>query len=281
VVETIGLICTGTFCRSVGGCRKMKLHVYESNPGANPAIVFLHGSPLSGRMWLPQLERLSAFHCLAPDLPEHGQSANIGPFQMHDVVRRLTALIHESTSNGRAHIVGLSFGGVVAQSLMAEAPEVVDHVMLSGTACRLNKFLLLLLKFQLCVNRPIVACLSARQLAAFFRWQFGVPSAFSSMVEEDIKTISPSAMTKVVLSAYSDITTPTEASTPVLVAVGEKETAVAKMMARRLQKRIVGSKGVIVPEVGHVWNLQAAHLFSDVVRAWITDKSLPSQLLPL
>jgi len=53
------------------------------------------------------------------------------------------------------------------------------------------------------------------------------------------------------------------------------------MMARRLLKMIVGSKGVIVPRVGHVWNLQAADLFSDVVRAWITDKPLPSQLLPL
>jgi len=259
----------------------MKLHVYESNPGASPAIVFLHGSPLSGRMWLPQLEQLSEFHCLAPDLPEHGQSANIGPFRMHDVVHRLTALIHESTSNGRAHIVGLSFGGVVAQSLMVEAPDVVDHVILSGTTCRLSKFLLLLLRLQLYLNRPLVACLSARQLAALFRWQFGVPFAFSKIVEEDIRRVSPSAMTKVVLSAYSNITTPTEATTPVLVAVGKKETAVAKMMARRLLKRIVGSKGVIVPKVGHVWNLQAADLFSDVVRAWITDKPLPSQLLPL
>ena len=55
----------------------MKLYVRETGSPTNPAIVFLHASPLSGRMWLPQLERLTEFHCLAPDLPGHGQSASL------------------------------------------------------------------------------------------------------------------------------------------------------------------------------------------------------------
>ena len=45
------------------------LYLYEAGDATAPAILFLHGSPLSGRMWLPQLERLAEFHCLAPDLP--------------------------------------------------------------------------------------------------------------------------------------------------------------------------------------------------------------------
>jgi pimeloyl-ACP methyl ester carboxylesterase len=49
--------------------RHVKLYVREMGSHADPAILFLHGSPLSGRMWEPQLERLPDFHCLAPDLP--------------------------------------------------------------------------------------------------------------------------------------------------------------------------------------------------------------------
>ena len=54
----------------------------------NPAIVFLHGGGLSSYEWQPQLESLSdRFYCLAPDLPEQGQSASL-PFSLADAARR-------------------------------------------------------------------------------------------------------------------------------------------------------------------------------------------------
>jgi pimeloyl-ACP methyl ester carboxylesterase len=78
-----------------------------------------------------------------------------------------------------------------------------------------------------------------------------------------------------------DILVPVNASQPVLVCVGEKETFVAKNMARQYLRSLKNSKGFIVPQAGHVWNLQNPKLFSDTVRAWISDKPLPSQLIPL
>jgi pimeloyl-ACP methyl ester carboxylesterase len=90
------------------------LHVYESGAVGAPVLLFLHGSPLSGRMWLPQLEVLAEFHCLAPDLPEHGLSQAVRPFSMDDCVRRLGSLVREAAPGGRTYVVGLSFGGVVA-----------------------------------------------------------------------------------------------------------------------------------------------------------------------
>jgi pimeloyl-ACP methyl ester carboxylesterase len=257
---------------------KAGLHTYGSGSPQSPAIVFLHGSPLSGRMWLPQLELLPEFHCLAPDLPEHGLSAAVAPFEMADVVRRLVSLIQESSSNGRAHVVGLSFGGVVAQALMVHTPEVVDHVVLSGTAARLGRVLLALLRFQVNANRPLYRWLSFKQLAALVRWQFGIPAHYEAGFEEDLAKVPPDAMIRFILATYAEIETPSQARSPVLVAVGQKETPVAKMMARRLTETIRGAKGVIIPAWGHVWNLQAPQLFADVVRAWVLDKPLPAEL---
>lgn len=97
------------------------LYVHEAGPPNAPAIVFLHGLGASGSMWQPQFEHLRNYHCLAPDLPEHGKSANIGPFTLADSSERVAALIRERTRNGRASIVGLSMGGAVAVKKRVEA----------------------------------------------------------------------------------------------------------------------------------------------------------------
>jgi pimeloyl-ACP methyl ester carboxylesterase len=261
--------------------RIAKLHLYDAHAEASPTILFLHGSPLSGRMWLPQFEFLPEFHCLAPDLPEHGRSAAIRPFEINDAVRRLVELIREASPSGRAHVVGLSFGGVVAQALMIHAPDVVDHVILSGTTTGLGKGLYALLKFQLVLNRLIVPCIPTKQLSHLCRWQLGVPTKFNAMFEEDVRKVTPSALMRLVAATYSDIITPRESRSPVLVVVGETETWIAKRMAHRPKSTISRSKAVMVPKVGHVWNLQSPQLFAEMVRAWVTDRPLPDELVAM
>ncbi len=259
----------------------MKLYTYETGSKTHPAIVFLHGSPLSGRMWQPQLERLTDYHCLAPDLPEHGRSAKIGPFVMDDTVQKLADLIRKAAPNGKAHVVGLSFGGVVAQALLSQTPEVVDHVILSGTAGRMNKVLLALLKVQIMANRPLLRRLAPDKVAALMCRQFRIPPDYIPMLGADILRVSADALLRFIMASYADIQTPTQTQSPVLVVVGQKETPVAKVLARRLARAIPGAQGRLVPGLGHVWNLQDPDLFTATVRAWVTDRPLPEQLTPL
>jgi hypothetical protein len=61
----------------------------------------------------------------------------------------------------------------------------------------------------------------------------------------------------------------------------KKETIPAKRSAREMVRTIRGAKGVIVPGVGHVWNLQAPDLFTVTVRAWVNDEQLPPSLVML
>jgi pimeloyl-ACP methyl ester carboxylesterase len=253
----------------------MDLHVYESGSASAPAILFLHGSPLSGAMWRLQMAGLSEFHCLAPDLPEHGQSVGVGPFEMGDTVRRLADMVRSLTTSGRAHVVGLSFGGVVAQALMVHAPAVVDHVILSGTAARMGKALQMLLRLSLALNRPVLSWLRPEQLAALVRFQFGLSPAYDAMVARDLAVIPAARLVHFVMDTYTRIETPTEARVPVLVAVGQKETPIARMMARQLIAEIAGARGVMAPRVGHAWNLEAPELFTAMVRAWVMDRALP------
>src|SRR5579864_2612613 len=72
------------------------LSVHEYGPTSAPTICFLHGGGVSGWMWNPQVEALqNTYHCLVPDLPEHGQSAATKPFSIVDAARRIAELIRE------------------------------------------------------------------------------------------------------------------------------------------------------------------------------------------
>ncbi len=74
----------------------------------SPGLVLLHGLWLSGSMWQPQIELLSdEYHCLAPDLPEHGRSTDIGPLTL-DTTGQLqqpfcSARVCSELRSGRLH----------------------------------------------------------------------------------------------------------------------------------------------------------------------------------
>ena len=254
----------------------MSLYVREAGPAGAPAIIFLHGGGLSSAMWQPQLERLQDYHCLAPDLPEQGNSANIGPFTFADVARFVAELICERVPNGRAHIVGLSIGGAVALRLLCDAPEVIDHVMVSGTSTRINPTLAMLMR----VNEPFMRYLSPEQQTHLMLRQFHIPSEYRDLVLEGVRACKPEANTHF-SKELTKMVLPQKVQVPVLVVVGQKETIVARHAAQHLCQEIEGARGVMVPSVGHAWNLEAPDLFTRTVRAWITESPLPQELVAL
>ncbi|MHB1417817.1 MAG: alpha/beta fold hydrolase [Chloroflexota bacterium] len=252
------------------------LFVYESGPGDTPTVVFLHGAGLSGRMWQPQFERLPDLHCLAPDLPEHGASLDAGPFRLQEAARLVADVVRRRATGGRAHVVGLSLGGAVAQALMLAAPDVVDHVILSGTSTRLSRVLIALQA----LNVPVLRFTSPERRVALLARSFQIPPQYLDLLREDMARFTAAAFGRVNRS-YGEIEVPRRTESPTLVLVGEKETGIAKSAARRLSREIPGARGAMVAGVGHVWNLQAPDLFAVTVRAWIADRPLPPELRPL
>jgi 3-oxoadipate enol-lactonase len=92
--------------------------------GAGDSVVLIHGHPFDRTLWQPQLAALrSDFRVVAPDLRGFGHS----PVTEHLVtMRELAADIEELLDNlgiGRAAVVGLSMGGLVAMELAASQPE--------------------------------------------------------------------------------------------------------------------------------------------------------------
>lgn len=57
---------------------------------------------------------------------------------MDRLADHLAEIICFHAKNMRAHMVGLSCGGVVAQALISKRPEVIDNAILRGTSVPLS-----------------------------------------------------------------------------------------------------------------------------------------------
>ena len=106
--------------------------VIVAGPAGAPAIVFVHGTRLTGTMWAAQQAALSAeFLTIAIDLPAHGARAD-EPFTLEGAADVVAAAIRDHATSGRAVVVGLSLGGYVAMVLAARDPGPVRGLVLSG-----------------------------------------------------------------------------------------------------------------------------------------------------
>ena len=102
--------------------------------GSGPALVLLHGFSLDSRSWRPQIEGLSdRFTVIAWDAPGTGQSQDPPPtFGIGDWAEALAGVL-DAAGAQRAHVVGLSWGGLLAQEFYRRHPPRVMSLVVAGT----------------------------------------------------------------------------------------------------------------------------------------------------
>lgn len=109
--------------------------------GEGDAVVFVHGLGGSLNAWTPLLPALTRWRCVRMELPGAGRSSRayaLGEATPHG--GRLSVATHvdavqrvcESQGITRAHVVGHSFGTIIAQHVAAQAPALVRSLALFG-----------------------------------------------------------------------------------------------------------------------------------------------------
>jgi pimeloyl-ACP methyl ester carboxylesterase len=254
----------------------MSLFVREAGPSDAPTLLFLHGLGLSGAMWQPQFERFAdAYHCLAPDLPGCGNSPACGPFTLKDAGWRVAALIRERVPRGMAHVIGLSLGGAVAFQLLRDEPEVVDHLLVSGTAAQLPPSLDLVYRR----NEQRLSEMNQDRLAEVLLRPHHIPQAYRTVLLSDLRKVTPEALWHFI-QALTQASLPPDMPVPTLLVVGAEEPFVIQRAVYAMSRATPSARAVYVPGLGHFWNLEAPDLFTRTVRAWIRDEPLPPRLVP-
>ena len=247
---------------------------YESHHEEQPqTFLLLHGGGLSSKQWQPQVDCLSDFHLLLPDMPEQGETG--GEFELNDATKQIADLIASQAHGGQAHVLGLSLGGAIVLELLRSYPERVQTAIVTGTSGKLSRVLGQLMLWQADLGRLFSAKWMVNTSVKMFEIE-----AYRDLVYEDLLRSTASDFTKRIARSLMAAQMPTKNKVPLLVLVGEKETGPAKRAARQLAATIPSAKGATVPLVGHVWNLQNPILFCDVVRLWGTRQQIALVLRP-
>lgn len=114
------------------------VHPVVSGRPDGPAVVLSNSLGSTHRMWDPQVEALNErFRVIRYDTRGHGGSpVPPGPYTIDDLTDDLLALL-DRLDIERAHVIGLSLGGMTAMRLAARNPERVDRMALLCTAAYL------------------------------------------------------------------------------------------------------------------------------------------------
>ncbi|MEM7094579.1 MAG: alpha/beta fold hydrolase [Actinomycetota bacterium] len=98
------------------------------------ALLFLHGLGGDWTNWLPQLDHFGRRHrCISWTMPGYGESEPIDPMNWSGLAAAAVRLL-DRYAIGRATIVGLSMGGMVAQQFAVDHPDRVERMVLAGTS---------------------------------------------------------------------------------------------------------------------------------------------------
>jgi pimeloyl-ACP methyl ester carboxylesterase len=234
------------------------------SPGSQPPLLLSHGFGASSEMWRPNVAALAADRqVITWDLRGHGRSDSPDDPEQYShaaCVADMAALL-DAAGTERAVVGGLSLGGFLSLTFALEHPQRVDAVVLCdtgpgfrsdqarqrwndrayATAARLE--------------RDGLGALGDPGIAAYgHRSAHGLALASRGMLaQQDGRVIEALASIKV----------------PVLVLVGARDEAFVPA-AGYLTAKIPGAVQVVVPDAGHMSNVDQPDRFNQSVLAFLS-----------
>jgi 3-oxoadipate enol-lactonase len=104
--------------------------------GSGPPLVMLHCLGMTHHLWDCLSGLADRFQLVAYDLPGHGDTAlPAAPYGIAELSAQLAGVLRRE-GIARAHVMGISLGGLVAQHFAATDPAMVDKLVLLDTTPR-------------------------------------------------------------------------------------------------------------------------------------------------
>jgi 3-oxoadipate enol-lactonase len=241
--------------------------------GTGPTVLLIHGFPLSRRMWVPQEEALvgAGFRVVSPDLPGFGESPmSSGPPSLSCYADAVIALL-DDLGIDKAVTVGMSMGGYVLLNLVERYPErlrgavfVVTRAAADDPAGKEKRTMLAAEVGK--GNRMIIPETFAKVLFAADTPQ--KQPELVAMVREWMESTPAEGLAGGLLAMRDreDYVEKLAGFTlPSLVVGAEQDNAVPIEHARRLASLLPAAELKIIPEAGHMVNLEQPVRFNKVL----------------
>ena len=246
-----------------------RLGVVEAGSGGTP-ILFLHGVGSDKSAWSPQLEHFGGSRrAVALDYPGYGESAPAAEGSSRDDYAAAILAAMDSLGVGRAHVCGLSLGGVIAIAMHAAAPERCASLVLADTFAVHPD------------GRPIYdrSVAASSDLRAMAEARVGL--LLASGASSDIRSRFVETMARIDPAAYrigaeavwlADQRDRVRAiDVPTLVLCGEEDRVTPPELSRELAGLIPGARLETIPGAGHLSNLEQAATFNAHVDSFLAQ----------
>lgn len=257
------------------------LEIAYERAGEGPPLVFVHGAAEDGRVWRPQLAGLAdEFTVVAWDEPGAGHSSDVpAGFGLTDYAHCLAALIR-ALAFDPAHVAGLSWGGTLVQELYRHHPELVATLILVDTYAGW--------KGSLPEEEVQSRVEGARQMLAAPAEEFDAtlpglfagdpPAEFVPLLEQIAAGVRRQSLrVQLALMAEADQRDLLpRIAVPTLLIWGELDARSPLSVARQFEDAIPNAKLVVIPDAGHVSNLEQPEQFNNVVREFCRAHSRTS-----
>jgi 3-oxoadipate enol-lactonase len=246
--------------------------LHARDVGHGQAVVLLHAFPMNSRMWEPQIEALRGrWRVIAPDFPGFGLSG--APAETPSLEQYASGVVTllKQLHVENAVVVGLSMGGYVAFRLVNELGPRLRGLLLADT-------------------RPTAdteeAVVARHELAAEVEAE-GVEAAASEFLPKLLGSTTlrmrPSLIDRV-RAIMLENTVPGVAGAlramagrgdvsallprircPVICVAGEEDIVTPPDVARATAEKIPAARAEIIPQAGHLTNLEAPEAFNDIL----------------
>lgn len=229
-------------------------------------VLLLHGIGGASASFTRQLDGFAGAHrASAWDAPGYGDSADPGEAPG---MSGYAAVAAEALAGEAAHVVGVSWGGVIATRLAVERPDLVRSLVLadssrgSGRAPEGADRML--------ARAEELATSGAAEFARSRGPRLVSPLAEPSVVDRIVDTMSrvrlPGYRFAAQSMAETDHTGTLDALTvPTLIVVGEEDRVTGVPESHRLAEGIAGGRLEILAGAGHAANQERPHEFNRVV----------------
>jgi 3-oxoadipate enol-lactonase len=246
--------------------------------GKGEAILLIHGQPFNRRMWDDQKKILAGnYRLIIPDLRGYGETGlGEGMILLDELALDLLHLLdHLDIKN--AIIISLSMGGQIALEMYTWAPGLFKAIVLADTDARaeteagyqnridLSKRILAdgMEKF---TNEKIGHFMCANT--------FTHKPEVVSRVEKMMKT-APAAGSSAVQRGRAERRDYTfllgKIDFPALIVVGDQDEFTPLASSEYMHQRIKGSALSVIPDCGHISNMEQPELFNEVLLRFLSD----------
>jgi 3-oxoadipate enol-lactonase len=253
----------------------IRLHHRVDGPADAPVLLFVNSLGTDLRMWEPQAAALAdRFRIVRYDSRGHGRSdAPPGPYSLERLALDALALL-DALDVERAHICGLSLGGMVGLWLAIHRPSRIGRAVFANTAARIGSDATWSARIE-AVQAGGMPAIHDAVLARFLSAGFRASSPETTRTVGEMLLATPPHGYIGCCAALRDADLRHLASTieaPSVVIGGELDEATPPAQAEDLHGAIVPSDLMVIPGVAHLSNLEVPDLFNRRVLDLLTRR---------